>query len=358
MFNSHYNSNESAFGCLSASTLFHAGCAALIVLAPELGLLPEGTEPFAGDRIEFTALDVSQGQQIITKKPQPHVADAETNTESAPPAPLAKPEPASPPKPDPAPVVATEPIITKPATTTPPPPEPVAKIKETQKADTVAVRPTEPPADVDEAKDLAQALMEPDKPTPQPDIRPIAFTNTHRTAQPKPETFEETQNNKAPPSKVVPLNQAQQPAPQNTPVQRAGHEYSSGGDTRRQAASDLEYGVPTGNTRSYLDLRQRPGNVPPQYPTTARRQGWEGEVRLIYYVTAAGQVRNLKLMRSSGYEALDQEAVRAISQYRYMPGQAGWTTHPVYFSLKGPTEESNGRLRTSSYSGEGTKHIF
>jgi|GEM_PF-1659227 TonB family protein len=93
--------------------------------------------------------------------------------------------------------------------------------------------------------------------------------------------------------------------------------------------------------RSYLSLRQASGNSAPQYPLEARKQGLEGRVVLKYYVTEEGAVENVSVEKSSGFKILDDEALRAISGYRYYPGQAGWAEHPVKFSLNRNLGASN-----------------
>lgn len=85
--------------------------------------------------------------------------------------------------------------------------------------------------------------------------------------------------------------------------------------------------------RSYLGLRQAAGNRPPQYPLEARRQGLQGRVLLKYFVTDKGFIESIEVAKSSGHKILDDEAVRAISSYRFYPGQSGWAEHPVRFSL-------------------------
>ena len=117
-------------------------------------------------------------------------------------------------------------------------------------------------------------------------------------------------------------------------------------DPRQQvASSQLPPGVPQG-TRDWQDLKQRPGNPLPRYPHQARMQRWEGRTTLLYWVTSQGQVKNLKLLRSSGYRVLDKEAIQTISLYRYVPGQAGWVSHNVRYSLRGQATEAPSRLRT------------
>lgn len=104
------------------------------------------------------------------------------------------------------------------------------------------------------------------------------------------------------------------------------------------------FGLPKG-TVSYLNLKQRPGNVAPHYPFSARRQGWTGKTVLLYYVDDLGLVKNVQIKQSSGYKILDEAAVQGIKRWRFYKGQPSWTLHPVNFKLQGPTEQSPSRLR-------------
>lgn len=90
-----------------------------------------------------------------------------------------------------------------------------------------------------------------------------------------------------------------------------------------------------GPLRDYRQLRQRPGNAPPIYPSYARQTGAEGTVVLTYDVSSKGNVKNIRISQSSGNRYLDTEAVRAIRRFRYFPGQEGRTVHPVNFRLRG-----------------------
>lgn len=103
---------------------------------------------------------------------------------------------------------------------------------------------------------------------------------------------------------------------------------------KTQSMSSSPHGLPETNLRSHLDLKAEFQNLPPQYPLIARQKGWEGTVGLIYQVQPDGQVTDVTISQSSGYEVLDQEAVRAISQFRYLPGQEGKTFHRITFMLK------------------------
>jgi protein TonB len=96
---------------------------------------------------------------------------------------------------------------------------------------------------------------------------------------------------------------------------------------------------------SYLDLKQLPGNKSPNYPLKARLEKRQGNLELLYHVTKAGKVTDIQVAKSSGFKDLDDEAVRAIAQFKFVPGQEGWAKHPVSFSLKGAVSTMPSKLR-------------
>ncbi len=56
------------------------------------------------------------------------------------------------------------------------------------------------------------------------------------------------------------------------------------------------------------------------YPPIARRMGWEGKVLVSFVLEPNGDIRDLKVLKSSGYEVLDKEALDAIRRsYRDFP---------------------------------------
>lgn len=99
---------------------------------------------------------------------------------------------------------------------------------------------------------------------------------------------------------------------------------------------------------SYLDLKQMPGNKAPQYPMVSRRLGQQGQVELLYKVTKEGKVTDIQVVKSSGFKELDQEAVKAVAAYRFVPGQEGLARHPVNFALKGEAATLPSRLRSTT----------
>lgn len=92
-----------------------------------------------------------------------------------------------------------------------------------------------------------------------------------------------------------------------------------------------------------LTLPQRPTikvrkRVVPQYPKSALRRAEQGKVTLIFNVTASGQVEDIRVARSSGVEALDRAAKRALSDYEFFPlentATVSGVTETFYFYLK------------------------
>jgi protein TonB len=56
------------------------------------------------------------------------------------------------------------------------------------------------------------------------------------------------------------------------------------------------------------------------YPPIARRMGWEGKVLVSFVLEPNGDIRDLKVIKSCGYEVLDKEALDAIRRsYRDFP---------------------------------------
>jgi len=64
-------------------------------------------------------------------------------------------------------------------------------------------------------------------------------------------------------------------------------------------------------------------------------------------VTDSGFVEDIRVEKSSGSRELDDEAIDKVQRWKFEPGQAGETTHPVKFKLNGPGKEMPSRLRTS-----------
>ena len=82
-------------------------------------------------------------------------------------------------------------------------------------------------------------------------------------------------------------------------------------------------------------------NPPPVYPTLARRLGEQGTVLLRARVRADGTPDEVSIHRSSGSAHLDQAALEAVRQWRFIPARRGGTAVaapvliPISFTLQG-----------------------
>ncbi|MGZ8237384.1 MAG: energy transducer TonB [Methylobacter sp.] len=75
-------------------------------------------------------------------------------------------------------------------------------------------------------------------------------------------------------------------------------------------------------------------NPKPKYPGIATSRGWEGTVRLLVKVSAAGDSEEVTVQRSSGYDVLDEAAVEAVEKWKFIPAKRGET--PVSSSVVVP----------------------
>ena len=81
-------------------------------------------------------------------------------------------------------------------------------------------------------------------------------------------------------------------------------------------------------------------NPKPKYPRTARKRGYEGEVKLKVFVLENGKVGKIEITSPSGYEILDQSALEAVKNWVFVPGKengreiSSWVTVPITFQLK------------------------
>lgn len=99
------------------------------------------------------------------------------------------------------------------------------------------------------------------------------------------------------------------------------------------AASRNDIYVPADSNAAYLN------NPKPEYPLTARQRHWQGTVLLRVYVGADGKALQVTIQRSSGHDTLDESALDAVKQWRFVPAKRGdsaeasWATVPIIFEL-------------------------
>ena len=80
-------------------------------------------------------------------------------------------------------------------------------------------------------------------------------------------------------------------------------------------------------------------NPKPIYPAFAKRTGMQGTVILKVLVSREGTALKVGIAQSSGHDILDESAIDAIKQWRFVPARAGdspveeWVQVPVAFRL-------------------------
>ena len=63
----------------------------------------------------------------------------------------------------------------------------------------------------------------------------------------------------------------------------------------------------------------------PRYPDEAKSRGWTGKGVIVLSVHADGTVYDAKVFKSTGYDILDREAIRAFRQWRFRPEKGDFT---------------------------------
>ena len=91
--------------------------------------------------------------------------------------------------------------------------------------------------------------------------------------------------------------------------------------------------------KTFTSLKQKLGNPPLSYPDFARREGIQGEVSILFFVTEQGLVDKIQLESSSGHSELDNFVLRTIARYEFLPNQETWVRYKIPFILKGEEEE-------------------
>lgn len=138
-----------------------------------------------------------------------------------------------------------------------------------------------------------------EEPPPPPEPSEFAIPKPEKKKQPKPK------------KKVVKT----QPKPAVTPVAHstAAHSGAATGEGGKIGTGrGVERGIP-----DYLS------NPPPAYPLLSRRLKEEGLVLLSVTISPEGNAEEVTLRRSSGFERLDEAALKAVRRWRFKPSRLG-----------------------------------
>ncbi len=82
------------------------------------------------------------------------------------------------------------------------------------------------------------------------------------------------------------------------------------------------------------ELEPMPGNVKPEYSYMAKLQNMEGTTVLRAFVNKDGHMNAPVLEKSSGHGHLDELAIKAFAQWRWVPGPSGWLRKSFVFKFR------------------------
>ncbi|MGE0153285.1 MAG: energy transducer TonB [Reyranellaceae bacterium] len=276
----------------------------------------------------------------IVSLPPPPAAEPPAAEPPAPPPPPPPPQPTPPPPqrpvqlppPEPPPpvtpqqiVIATRDVATPPqgneqanaaaekAAETPqpmPPPEPEAAKAEPEAAEPPPAPPPPEPEAAKAEEQAAEPPLAPPPPEPPPPEPPQAALPA--PAPPKPE-----------PPRPAPPKPA--PAEAEPPPER---EVTGAIALARPRARPREQITGAEHKMPPVVVRPQPpgraGNsLMPSYPSAARANGLQGRVVLLVTLSVEGRPRRIDIARSSGYDQLDESAVRAVWLWRFYRTDSG-----------------------------------
>lgn len=192
-----------------------------------------------------------------------------------------------------------------------------------------------PMIDIDLAVASAGAPEEtkplPPKPVPpKPKSKPVEKPKP----KPKPKPVKVKPEVKKPDEKPQ-LDEAK-PAPTASPIRETKGNLPVVGNKANMPSKPSQSGKVMA-ARGYIGYLSNPK---PNYPGIARSRHWEGLVLLRVYVTPNGQAAKVNVARSSGHDVLDDAALAAVRNWRFVPGKRGdmpiasWATVPIQFALR------------------------
>ncbi|WP_322026932.1 energy transducer TonB [Burkholderia sp. BCC1977] len=172
---------------------------------------------------------------------------------------------------------------------------------------------------------------------PSPGLRETVM---HREIQPNlaaPRRIDHASSSRQPPAAAAvaqPDGEFQRTGPVREPAAPAAAHASA--DTMPPIAPSSTESEPVTAPRFAAAYLRNPA---PDYPDVAQRRGWEGTTILNVHVLANGRPDQVLLSASSGHDALDDAAVAAVTDWRFVPAKRGtasidgWVRVPVVFKL-------------------------
>lgn len=194
----------------------------------------------------------------------------------------------------PLPPAPTPPAPPPPAPPAPPPPEPVVTPPEPPKP-VEPPKPIEKPKPVEKPKPIEKPVEKP-KPKPKPTPKPV------KTPEPEPQVVQ------APPTPAPPTPTPPSPQPSPAPSETSSNLPPSGAET----VGEFNFSTSAGDER--FSKIQKAIQKHHKYPKRAQKMRHQGVVEVSFLYKKDGSVRDVKVIKSSGYETLDEAAVELINR--------------------------------------------
>ncbi len=125
-------------------------------------------------------------------------------------------------------------------------------------------------------------------------------------------------------------------APSSAQATRNADAFASSAATNTTpAATPTQTGKTQGAPAFSLPSSEAHGlnNPKPAYPRVSRRLNEQGQVVIRVFVAADGSAQQGEVKTSSGYDRLDQEALRTVLRWRFVPGQRFGTPEAMWFNV-------------------------
>ena len=192
-------------------------------------------------------------------------------------------------------------------------------------------------------QEVAAAPQAPEVPPPPPPMPPPPAVVEAPPPPPPPVDLAEVMlPPPLPPAPVAepPREVAEAPPERRPPPQQSARQTAAPQPVRLNAAlQGMESFTLEGRTTP-PEAADAARNRRPNYPEASRRRGEQGVVRVELLVDPSGRVVDVRVLESSGFGALDAEAVKTVRDWRFRPAQrgglpvAGSITTAVHFRLE------------------------
>lgn len=191
-----------------------------------------------------------------------------------------------------------------------------------------AAKPAMPPAAT------VKPVVKPPKPLPLPPVEkkpPVKKQTKPTSVEKKPAPVVQKAPDFAPFEPFEPTPPAKQASP------------STSSNTNSPSATSSATSTASSATSNFTEANYRANyahNPKPDYPTIAKSRGWQGKVLLRVKVSAQGLSDAVTVEQSSGHELLDESAIEAVKQWRFIPAKRGETPVassvivPIVFTLR------------------------